>query len=148
MPPSTAASGADPHGHHHSCLQLLTQWRVHHRGPCRAHQDPRLCLFKGRSSAQVSLCRKSVFLVEVLTSVERAGLGRTGTELHELLHVKTRSEGIISSVFCLRSSHRWQMTERKTERAPPCPAPRRPPAALRSPQPPLTSPRSDQLWSS
>lgn len=95
MLPSTAPFGADPDSHHHSCLQLLTQWHLHHRGPCRPDQDLHLWVFKGRGSstcsAQICVSCKQFFVVEEIITVEQAGLGGPGQGLqneHEaVLHL-------------------------------------------------------------
>lgn len=82
MLPSTAPSGADPDSHHHSCLQLLTHWHLHHRGSYRPDQDLHLWVFKGRGSstcsAQICLCYDAWRRWQHKLTISRSGRTRPG----------------------------------------------------------------------
>lgn len=158
MLPSTAPSGADPDNHHHSCLHLLTQWHLHHRGPCRPHQDLHLWVFKGRSSGTCSAqigCRQPV-CTQVLEGKQiwedqgrgSGGRGSTVPSLAEAQgHIILKNKRhVFSQAFFSFINLRWQTMGATTKTAWPFPAlrpcPLRAPAAPRWPPLPLTSQRS------
>lgn len=168
MLPSTAPSGADPDSHHHSYLQLLIQWHLHHRGPYRPDQDHHLWVFKGRGSiacsAQICCCYRQPLSTTITFcgsnetnigyTVSRSGRTRSGAPswawgctAPSLAKFRVTNPKLLSKPalfgLLLRQQLMRQMGPRMAQLCPaPGPLPQKLPVAPQSPPLPLTSPRS------